>query len=202
MLRMIFLCLLAGTLCSCNADKGAGASSSGATSPGKGASSLEPSSQKMTPAPMTLRSSAFGNGDSIPEKYTCTGADISPPLSWSAPPGGAVSLALIVQDPDAPGGTFTHWVLFALNPSTRMLFEGASPSGAVPKGAVEGTNDFGKTGYGGPCPPSGTHRYFFRVYALDAAVTGGQSLIGKQLFKAMQGHVLAVGELMGRYRKP
>ena len=158
------------------------------------------------PAALSLTSPDFAHGASIPAKYTCRGENHSPALQWSADalPNGVKSLALIVEDPDAPGGMFAHWVLYNLPPDTTGLVEGVSPAGsaesALPQGAQEGPNDFRKTGYGGPCPPSGQHRYFFRLYALDTTISG-RGLDRAALLKAMDGHVLGQGELMGVYQK-
>jgi len=144
---------------------------------------------------MKITSSAFQQGGSIPSKFTCDGADTSPPLQIQEIPPPAKSLALIADDPDAPGGLFTHWIVWNISPQTSTIAEGSAPKG------VPGTNDFGKSGYGGPCPPSGTHRYFFKVFALDRELdlpAGGKR---SQLDAAMKGHVIAQGELMGRYSR-
>jgi Raf kinase inhibitor-like YbhB/YbcL family protein len=157
-----------------------------------------------TPAAMQISSPAFATGAAIPAKYTCQGDDSSPALEWSAPPAGTQSLALILDDPDAPGGTWVHWVVYNLPPDSRGLAEGASKGKAtsfnLPLGVVQGKTSFGRTDYGGPCPPSGQHRYFFHLYALDTAVRSA-NLDKAGLLKAMQGHVLAQGELMGVYSK-
>jgi Raf kinase inhibitor-like YbhB/YbcL family protein len=153
-----------------------------------------------------LRSDSFADGGDIPKAYTCDGKDTSPPLSWSGVPEGARSLALVVEDPDAPRGTWAHWVLFDLAPDVVEL-AGAVPSGETfaPKGgakaARQGKNDFGNLGYGGPCPPSGTHRYVFRLYALDAELALAPGATREQVLRAMNGHVLAEGRLTGRYRR-
>ena len=136
---------------------------------------------------MKLTSSAFQNNQFIPAKYTCDGEDINPPLTISDVPAQAKSLVLIVDDPDAPGGTFTHWVVANISPTTREIREGT-----LPEGAIEYGNDFGKLDYGGPCPPSGTHRYFFRLFALDTDFT---------TIASMQGHILAQAELIGLYQR-
>ncbi len=148
-----------------------------------------------------VTSSAFSEGDSIPALYTCEGNDVSPPLKWSGIPAETKSIALTCTDPDAPRGTFVHWVLFNLPPSTDGLPEGVTP-GTVPQGAVNGTNDFPKLGYGGPCPPrGGPHRYYFTVYALDTVLGLPPGARLRDLTAAMEGHILAKGSLMGRYAR-
>jgi Raf kinase inhibitor-like YbhB/YbcL family protein len=143
-----------------------------------------------------LRSTAFSDGEPIPRRHTCEGEDVSPPLSWSDPPEGTQSLALVVDDPDAPGGTFTHWLAWDIDPAAGALGEGqAAPS--------EGSNDFGQAGYRGPCPPPGhgPHRYSFRLYALDAPL-GVRPGAGKtEVERALDGLALATVELMGRYER-
>jgi Raf kinase inhibitor-like YbhB/YbcL family protein len=144
-----------------------------------------------------VTSTAFEEGGAIPARYTCDGLNISPPLQWSSVPDGTRSLALISDDPDAPSGTFVHWVIYNLPPDTRRLPEDVPNRETLPSGAVQGVNGAGTLGYRGPCPPSGTHRYFFKVYALDTELDpGGGDLVG-----AMEGHVLAEGRLMGTYRR-
>jgi Raf kinase inhibitor-like YbhB/YbcL family protein len=145
---------------------------------------------------LDVSSSAFSEGQSIPEKYTCDGQNVSPPIKWSGAPANTKSIASICEDPDAPSGTFTHWVLYDLPGTTKELTEGSSGGGK------EGMNDFGKKGYGGPCPPpGGAHRYYFRVYALDTASLGDAGRSKEEVTAAMQGHILAQGELMGRYKR-
>lgn len=152
-------------------------------------------------ASIALTSSAFAEGQPIPAKYTCTGEDVSPPLAWGEPPAGTQSFALIVDDPDAPSGTWVHWVFFNISPSIRSLPE-AFPSGeAFPDGSLGGANSWGSTGYGGPCPPSGTHRYFFKLYALDEMLAINAGASKGELEKAMVGHILAYAELMGTFAK-
>ena len=162
----------------------------------------EPRSSTMT---IKATSSAFQQGGSIPAKYTCEGQDVSPPLAWSGAPGTFKSYALIVDDPDAPDPAkpqrvYVHWVLYNIPASTTSLPENAS-KGGLPKGAVQGKNDWGKAEYGGPCPPIGRHRYFFKLYALDATLTGLSSPTKADLEKAMKAHVVDSGELMGTYQK-
>lgn len=150
---------------------------------------------------MKLESSAFEANGFIPPKYTCDRDNISPPLHWDEPPAGTHSLALICDDPDAPMGTFVHWVLYDLPPKTRQLAESVPVVAELPAGGVQGKNDFRKSGYGGPCPPSGTHRYFFKLYALDKKLELEPGAAKAQLLKAMEGHVLASAELVGRYAR-
>jgi Raf kinase inhibitor-like YbhB/YbcL family protein len=151
-------------------------------------------------APMSIQliSPAFDSGSEIPRKYTCDGSDISPPLQWTGVPDGTRSIALIVDDPDAPRGTWTHWVVANLDAATTSLPEG----GPLPEGAVEGRNDFDRTGYGGACPPPGSeHRYFFRLYALDSELDVRPDVTRKDVLAALRDHVLDEGELMGRYSR-
>jgi len=151
--------------------------------------------------PFTLTSEAFTHGQAIPPTYTCDGRDVSPPLAWTEPPSGTKSLALLSDDPDAPMGTWVHWVLYNLPASTRTLPEAYPTSAQQSGGSRQGKTDFGRTGYGGPCPPSGTHRYFFKLYALDALLSLAPGASAQQLQQAMQGHILAQAELMGTYRR-
>jgi len=148
-----------------------------------------------------LTSPAFEDGGLIPAKYTCDGADISPPLQWDAVPEGTRSIALICDDPDAPIGTFVHWVLFNLPAQTRELPENIPPDSTLTNGASQGTSDFGRIGYGGPCPPSGTHRYFFKIFALDTQIDLAAGARKPDLLKAIQGHILAQGQLIGKYKR-
>ena len=148
-----------------------------------------------------ITSSAFTKGGMIPSRYTCDGADFSPPLKWDAVPEATRSIALICDDPDAPMGTFVHWVLFNLPPGTRELAENFPEEETLPDGARQGISDFGKTGYGGPCPPGGTHRYYFKIYALDTKLEIAPVADKPALLKAMEGHILAEGELLGTYAR-
>ncbi len=150
---------------------------------------------------LQVRSSAFREGGMIPQKYACDGEDISPPLSWEAVPEGTRSIALIMDDPDAPRGTFVHWVLYDLPANVRELPENVPGDENLSSGARQGRNSLGKIGYGGPCPPSGTHRYFFKVYALDAQTNLAPGKTKEDLLKTMEGHILAQGQIMGRYKK-
>src|ERR1700736_2275410 len=145
-------------------------------------------------AKMKITSSAFQEGGDIPSKFTCDGADMNPALRFEGAPGEAKSLLLIVDDPDAPVGLFTHWLAWNIDPKTTEVAENSAPTNAV-----QGTNDFPKTGYGGPCPPSGTHRYYFKVYALNQTLDLKPGAKRKEVDAAMRGHVIAQGELMGRY---
>jgi Raf kinase inhibitor-like YbhB/YbcL family protein len=147
-------------------------------------------------APLKLTSSSF-QGDRIPAKFTCDGAGTSPQFAWNAPPAATASLALLVTDPDAPGGTFVHWILYNLPAATRELPEGQSQ---LPSGARQGRNDFGNIGYGGPCPPGkSAHHYVFSLYALDVALNLPQGAALAEIKAAMQGHILAHGELIALY---
>ena len=153
---------------------------------------------------LTLTSSAFTQGGAIPTQYTCQGGDVSPPLSWSGTPEGTRSLALIVDDPDAPDPkapkmVYVHWVVYDIPPTANAFAEGAT--GGLPGGAREGTNDFKRVGYGGPCPPIGRHRYFHKLYALDTTLGDKGPLTKVQLEQAMKGHVLGEAQLMGTYQK-
>lgn len=149
---------------------------------------------------LKLTSSAFEPGATIPKKFTCDGPDVSPALNWSDPPAGTQSFALIADDPDAPVGTWVHWVLYDLPADARSLAENVPKQEQLPSGARQGRNDFRKIGYGGPCPPPGKpHRYFFKLYALDAKLNLKAGAAKAEVEKAMQEHILAQGELMGRY---
>ncbi|MFQ5897437.1 MAG: YbhB/YbcL family Raf kinase inhibitor-like protein [Candidatus Methylomirabilia bacterium] len=149
-----------------------------------------------------LQSPAFSAGSEIPAKHTCDGPDRSPPLRWTDPPSGTNGFALIVDDPDAPVGTWVHWVLYGLAATLRELPEGVPAKDAVPGIGVQGVNDFRRVGYGGPCPPRGpAHRYFFTLYALDIELALPSRNSKAETLKAMEGHVLGKAELMGRYRR-
>ena len=151
---------------------------------------------------MKIESKSFSPGGDIPSRFTCDGENLSPALSWSAPPAGTQSLALIADDPDAPVGTFVHWVIYDLPTNAQELPEGVPGSADLPSGARQGTNDFRRLGYGGPCPPAGKpHRYFFRLFALDRKLDLRSGASRSELDRAMKGHILAQGEMMGRYRR-
>lgn len=168
-------------------------------STGKTLLAQTPSAAPITPgaaATFALSSAAFAEGGTIPKAYSCDGAGISPPLHWTGVPSGTKSLALIVDDPDAPSGTFTHWVTYDILPSQTELPEGARAVGK------DGLNGRGQPGYTGPCPPNGTHRYFFKLFALDIASLGlNQGADCAQVEQAMQGHVLGQATLMGKYAR-
>ena len=150
---------------------------------------------------LEITSSAFSEGEMIPARYTCDGSDVSPDLSWSGVPKTAKSLALICDDPDAPMGTWVHWVLFNM-PADAVGLPAEIPSDAtLENGARHGKNDFRRLGYGGPCPPGGTHRYFFNLYALDTELNLDSGITKAQLVEAMQGHILAEAQLMGKYKR-
>jgi Raf kinase inhibitor-like YbhB/YbcL family protein len=149
-----------------------------------------------------LTSPAFDEGSPIPVRHTCQGEDLSPALRWTGIPEGTKSLALICDDPDAPRGTWVHWVLYGIPAGTTELPEGVPASETLASGARQGVTDFGRVGYGGPCPPPGpAHRYFFRLYALDAETRLPPGATKAQLLREMEGHVLADGQLMGRYQR-
>ena len=155
------------------------------------------------PAALKVTSSAFELGAPIPSRHTCDGQDLSPPLAWTGVPPGTRSLALICDDPDAPVGTWDHWVLYNLAPGALGLPEGVTASGTgLPPGTLQGLNGWKTAGYRGPCPPKGKpHRYFFRVYALDGVLGLPAGAPKEKLLEAMKGHVLAQGELMGTYAR-
>jgi Raf kinase inhibitor-like YbhB/YbcL family protein len=152
----------------------------------------------VTPSAITVTSSAFANNTKIPVDYSCDGTDRSPEVSWTAMPDSAKSVVLVVDDPDASKGTFTHWIVWNMSPTSRMLGNGGN--GGL-QGGLTGTNDFGHVGYGGPCPPKGSeHHYHFRVYALDATVALKQDSKRADLDQAMSAHVVAQGELVGTFQ--
>ena len=151
---------------------------------------------------LALTSSSFQGGGEIPKKFTCDGGDASPELVWSAPPVSTQSFALTVVDPDAPLGSFVHWLLYNLPAGKRELAEALPKQGELPDGSLQGENDFDKTGYGGPCPPGKSpHRYVFTLYALDSKLSLPAGATRKQVENAMQGHVLARGTLIGLYHR-
>jgi Raf kinase inhibitor-like YbhB/YbcL family protein len=154
------------------------------------------SKEASTMGALQITSPAFQNNGHIPRQYTCDGKDINPALTIAGAPQGAKSMALICDDPDAPGGGWVHWVLWNIDPNVKEIKEDT-----VPQGAVEGMNDFGKHSYGGPCPPLGTHRYFFKVYALDTMLNISPNSTKADMEKAMKGHILAEGRLIGLYKR-
>jgi hypothetical protein len=150
---------------------------------------------------LNVTSPAFEDGGMIPAKYTADGQNVSPPLEWSGKPAETKSFALIADDPDAPMGTWVHWVLYNIPADVSSLSERIPPDQKLDNGALHGINDFGRFGYGGPAPPSGTHRYFFKVYALDTTLDASPGLKKDQLIQAIKGHILAQGQVMGRYKR-
>jgi Raf kinase inhibitor-like YbhB/YbcL family protein len=150
---------------------------------------------------ITVTSPAFQEGEKIPFEHTCDGANVSPPLQWTGIPQNVKSLAVIADDPDAPAGDWVHWVFYDLPPDTAELPFAVPNIEKIPSGGTQGRTDFGEIGYGGPCPPRGEHRYFFKVYALDEMLYLKPGVTKKELLRAMQGHVLAEGQLMGRYER-
>jgi len=150
---------------------------------------------------ITVTSSAFEQGGMIPAEYTCDGENISPPLKWDDVPAGTKSIALISDDPDAPAGTWVHWIMWNIPPDLSQLSENIPHDKVLPDGSTQGITDFQRPGYGGPCPPSGTHRYYFKIYALDTKLDLQSSATKADLLKAIHGHILAQGELMGKYKR-
>jgi len=181
MKRILFCCLLVILISSCSSNQ---TSTSETTEPTEAAITME------------LKSDAFASGQSIPAKYTCIGKNMSPALTWGNAPVGTQSFALIVDDPDAPMGTWVHWVLYNIPSGTTSLAENTDASGIS-----VGKNSSSHMSYDGPCPPSGTHRYFFKLYALDATLSLSPGATKEQLLGAMKGHILAQGELMGTFSK-
>jgi Raf kinase inhibitor-like YbhB/YbcL family protein len=152
-------------------------------------------------AAIKLTSTAFDEGGMIPSRYTCDGENVSPPLAWSGVPESAKSLALVADDPDTDHGTWTHWVVYKIPATEKGLPENVPAGDTLASGARQGTNDPKKTAYSGPCPPSGTHRYFFKLYALDTDLNLPPGATKDQLLKATEGHVVAEGQLVGLYRR-
>lgn len=150
-----------------------------------------------------ISSVGLSQGQTVSTRHTCDGEDLSPPLKWSGVPAGAQSLAIICEDPDAPRGTFCHWLLYNLPASTRELAEGVANEAEFTNGARQGLNDFGRIGYNGPCPPRGddAHRYYFRIYALNASLKFNELPRREDLLQAISGHILAEGQLMATYRR-
>jgi hypothetical protein len=158
--------------------------------------------QKASSSKLELTTTSFTPGDFIPRRFTCEAENVSPALAWTDPPPGTQSFALIEDDPDAPSGTFVHWLVYDLPAASRGLPEALSRNDSMPGGGRQGTNDFSRTGYGGPCPPRGRpHRYFIRLYALDTTLNLRPAARRKELDAAMQGHILAQAELMGRFQR-
>lgn len=163
----------------------------------------QPAANSNTPVKteIKLTSPAFKEGEAIPRTYTCDGINITPPLEWSGVPKTARTIAIVADDPDAPGGTWVHWVLYNLPADNIGLVENLPATETLKAGGLQGRNDFGKIGYGGPCPPSGSHRYFFRIYALDGELLLKAGATKAELLKAMDDHVVLQGQLMGTYRR-
>ena len=148
-----------------------------------------------------LTSKAFNEGQAIPRGYTCDGANVSPPLEWTGVPKSAKTLVIVADDPDAPAGTWVHWVLYNLPYDVIGMVENTPPIETLSGGGMQGTNDFQKTGYGGPCPPRGSHRYFFKIYALDSELPLKPGASKADLEPAMEGHIISQGQLIGTYRR-
>jgi hypothetical protein len=158
--------------------------------------------QKASSSRIELKTTSFTPGDFIPKRFTCESSDVSPALAWTDPPPGTQSFAIIEDDPDAPSGTFVHWLVYDLPAAYRSLPEALPGNDQMPDGGRQGTNSFSRTGYSGPCPPRGRpHRYFIRLYALDAKLNLRPAATRKELEAAMKGHILAQAELMGRYQR-
>jgi Raf kinase inhibitor-like YbhB/YbcL family protein len=160
-----------------------------------------PARREVQTMTIQVSSAAFEEGGMIPAKYTCDGDDISPPLQWAGIPQATKSIALICDDPDAPMGTWVHWVMWNIPPEVKELAEHILSEPELPDGARQGLSDFRRPGYGGPCPPSGVHRYYFKIYALDTMLDLPDSTRKADLLKAMKGHILAEGQLMGKYSR-
>lgn len=150
---------------------------------------------------LTLKSSAYQRGEMIPSKYTCDGANVSPPLEWSDVPEETQSFAIIFDDPDAPAKTWVHWVIYNIPADIQKLEENIPGAKELPWGAVHGVNDFKKQGYGGPCPPGGTHGYYMKLYALDEVLDLKPGATKEQLIDSMDGHILEKAELVGKYKR-
>ena len=201
-MRASAFCVLFLLILACKGETPSAGDSSTPLASGSAATDTASRSDAMT---LKITSSAFQQGGSIPAKYTCEGQDVSPPLAWAGAPSSAKSIAIIVDDPDAPDPAkpqrvYVHWVLYNIPGGISSLSENASRSG-LPKGAVQGKNDWGKPQYGGPCPPIGRHRYFFKVYALDTELTGLSGATKADVERAMKGHIVDSGELVGTYQK-
>jgi len=166
--------------------------------PSQSPTPVAPKENKME---IKLTSTAFKEGQPIPRQYTCDGVNVSPPLEWTGVPKTAKTVAIVADDPDAPAGTWVHWVIYNLPAENVGLVENLPATEELKAGGFQGTNDFGKIGYGGPCPPSGTHRYFFKVYALDLELPLKAGATKADVEKAMEGHIIAQGQLMGTYSR-
>ena len=185
----IVVALLAALTGCANHSHSLNQNSSAAGTPGNASTSLQ------------VTSTSFKEGQPIPRQYTCDGVNISPPIEWSGVPQNTKTIALIADDPDAPAGTWVHWVFYNLPAANIGLVENMPANENLRAGGVHGKNDFEKLGYGGPCPPSGTHRYYFKIYALDSELPMKAGATKVELLKVMEGHVLAQGQLMGTYER-
>jgi Raf kinase inhibitor-like YbhB/YbcL family protein len=164
-------------------------------------SSPVPADTQEVPMTLTVTSTAFAQGKPIPSQYSCVGKGVSPPLAWRGAPSGTKSFALIMDDPDAPAGTYVHWVIYNMPGASQGLPESVPGDAKLADGSLQGSNSSRRTGYTGPCPPSGTHRYYFKVYALDASLSLASGASKEQLLGAIRGHILAEGELMGTFSR-
>lgn len=203
-MRVIAVALASSILAACSKPEQAPAVDTGAA-PSTAQTDTTPATTSSNTMTFKITSSQFQANGSIPSKYTCEGSDTSPPLEWTDVPSAAKSLALIVDDPDAPDPakpqrTYVHWVVYNIPPSVTKLDENAAKSG-LPNGAVQGSNDWKKQTYGGPCPPIGRHRYFFKLYALDTQLSELNNPAKADLEKAMQGHIIGQTEIVGTYQK-
>lgn len=148
-----------------------------------------------------ISSPAFQDGEMIPKLYSCEDKNISPPVNWDNVPTGTMSIAIIMDDPDAPVGTWVHWVIYNISPDTLKLEQAVPAEKVLPNGAYQGRNDWGRIGYGGPCPPGGTHRYFFKIFALDTEPDLKPGMNKKELLKAIDGHIISEGKIIGKYKR-
>ena len=171
------------------------------SSAGKPSTQNQNQDQSQNAKDIKLSSTAFKDGEPIPRQYTCDGVNVSPPLEWSGVPKSAKTVAIIADDPDAPAGTWVHWVLYNLPAENIGMVENLPATDNLKAGGFQGKNDFEKIGYGGPCPPSGTHRYFFKTYALDVELPLKAGATKAELEKAMEGHIVGQAQLMGTYRR-
>jgi len=203
---ILALCVLPVALIACKGAKQQQPSGTATTPGAMGAQDTAASGHNkaggMAMGAITVTSTAFTDGTTIPKQYTCEGKDMSPPLSWSGVPSSAKTVAMILDDPDAPMGTWTHWVIWNIPATTTTLSEGMAKDASVSGGIRQGKNSWPKTGYNGPCPPPGkAHRYYFTLYALDTSLSIPDSSNRSQLEAAMKGHILAQGQLLGMYAK-
>lgn len=171
------------------------------SSAGRPATQNQNQDQSQNAKDIKLTSTAFKEGELIPRQHTCDGVNVSPSLEWSGVPKSAKTIAIVADDPDAPSGTWVHWVLYDLPADNIGMVENLPATDELRAGGFQGKNDFGKIGYGGPCPPSGTHRYFFKIYALDSELSLKAGATKAEVEKSMEGHVVSQGQLMGTYRR-